>query len=546
MKKLTLILLLCIANGSLAQEINTSLSEWDLDSVIFEWGSVATLYFSKTFDIREPDMRIKVLLPMRKFENFEAWGQPILSAITVETVREPILDGEGQGKLYKNWTDSLRRLKDSLESLKVKVKTIEAGIEVLKENRDLPANAPSSGKFLTQWVDLHILTTESLLVQKSKLHKQINQLEEIINSIENFLNSEGNDDVMTREVLIIRPNADSLGTYKIVVRMVSRDVRVTPIMNLIVEGNKLVSPRVIADWVLQIKQNTGFDWKNTNIVYYPKRDDSNEDSYSSIPKPRVIITKASIKPRPEKERRKIIKRPVQTEVTTSGYRLAEAVIVVKYYDPELSVSKDLVLSVIRLNNISLEEGATRSIKVMTKKLKNASISLFAFSGTQKLYHFLNVPTRELYPIIASQISLYRNGSLVGRTKVKPGSDTIRLPIATHQYAQTLTSNLEFFEHSGFFKTRVFGRYRATFTNHGKDTLRFRYVTYVDVKSREINFHVNSKPKPNLRKFNKSRYLLEWNLELLPEQSRELEYEIVFTTKKRYVIEISQEGTNEPF
>jgi len=533
-------------SGSFAQEISTSLNDWNLDSVVFEWGSVATLYFSKTFDIKQSDVRIRVILPNREFENFEAWGQPILSAITVETIREPILEEAGQSKLYRNWADSLKRLKDSLEDLKIKVETIEAGIEVLQENRGLPPNAPSSNRFLTQWVDLHIATTESLLVKKGKLQKQINQLEDVINSIESFLGSEGADAGLTREVLIIRPNADSFGTYKIVVRMISRDVRVTPIMNLIVEGNKLVSPRVTADWVLRIKQNTGLDWKNTNIVYYPKRDDRSEESYSNIPKPRVIVTEASIKQRPKKERRKIIKRPVETEVTSSGFRLAEAVIVVKYYDPELTVSRDLVLSVIRLSNISLEEGATRSIKVMSRELKNTSVSLFAFSGDQKFYYLLNVPTKELYPIIASQISLYHRGSLIGKTEIKPYLDTIRLPIATHQYAQTLTSSLEFFEHSGFFRTRVFGRYKATFTNHGKDTLRFRYVTYVDVKSREISFYVNSKPKPNRKKLRKNRYLLEWNLELLPEQSLELEYEIVFKTRKRYAIKISKEGTDELF
>lgn len=546
MRNFTLGFLLCVVSGSFAREISTTLNDWNLDSVIFEWGSVATLYFSKTFDVSQSDMKIKVLLPMRRFENFEAWGQPILSAITVETIREPILEEERQSKLYRNWADSLKRLKDSLQSLKIRVETIEAGMEVLKENRSLPANDPSSNRFLTQWVDLHIMTTKTLLVEKSKLQKQINQLEDIINSIESFLGSDGADAERTREVLIIRPNADSFGTYKIVVRMVSRDVRVTPIMNLIVEGNKLASPRVTSDWVLQIKQNTGLDWKNTNIVYYPKRDDYDEESYYNIPKPKVIVTEASIKQRPKEERRKIIKRPVPIEVAAASYELAPAIIVVKYYDPELAVSRDLVLSVIRLNNISLEEGATRSIKVMTKELKNTSVSLFAFSGDQKFYYCLNIPTKELYPIIASQVSLYHRGSLIGKTEIKPQLDTIRLPITTHQYAQTLTSSLEFFEYSKFFRTRVFGTYKASFTNHGKDTLRFRYVTYVDVKSREIKFYVNSKHKPNRIKFNKSRYLLEWNLELLPEQSLELEYEIVFVTRKRYIIKISKEGTDELF
>ncbi len=532
-----------------ARTINTNLSDWSLDSVILTGNSLATMYFSKEFQISGPDVKIRVVLPSTAFQQADAWAVPTLPALTIETLNEPIDPNKTYGSnRYAKWKDSLEVLKDTVRKLQIKLQTVDRGLSVLEKNWELPENADALDETLDMWLAYHLIASESLLVRKTYLETMIQNLEDQIKSIESFLDQR-QPALKTRKVLIIKPYSNNLGRYKVIIRIYTRAFSLTPLMNIYVQTKaEIDSPEVKVDWIIKVSQNTGIDWKNTTIVYYPeavrrihKRGKLSIYRYLvtsartyRISKPLFRKRAGFYAPKPggeisseqEQATPTIAKQPLRTENA-----------------PEISIDETKLLpSIIRVRNATILDGSTRSFNIISKTVKDATIDLYAFSGSDLVVHTLTLPLEEIKPIIVQTVSLFYNGNLMGRrnlTVEETAENLIKLPIISHPLIRVNTKQIEVIEQAGLFKRKKTIRFSVSISTTSSVSLVIKYATVIELKSKLINFTITGMEQYKMMQTQKGTdHYIEWEIPVMPSKTINLTYEITFTTKRKYGISIS--------
>ncbi len=551
MIRLVILAFLCfeITSSVYAKVVRTNLKDWTLDSVILTGNDLATLYFSKEFDIANPAMRIRVALPSNAFQQPEAWAVPFLPALTVEMINEPVNpDNVNPSKRYEKWKDSLEVLKDTLRRLKIKLETVERGLSLLEKNWELPENADALDETLDMWLAYHLIASESLLVRKTYLETIIEKLDEQIKSISAFLDR-GKPALKTRKVLIIKPYANKQGRYKIVVRVYSRSFSLTPLMNVYVTTKAGIdTPNVKVDWIIKVSQNTRIDWKNTTIVYYPEAVEPPKTKVRKSPYQYLVISaKANRIYRPLFRRRggKLYAPKfgggvqIQPDRTTSEFKLTAEPIDA----PEISIDQSKLLpTIIRIRNATIFDGSVRSFNIISKTVKDATIDLYAFSGSEVVVHTLNLPLEEIRPIIAQTVSLFYNGNLMGRrnlTVEETAEKSIKLPIISHPLIRVKTKQIEVIEQAGLFKRKKTIRFSVSISTTSSDSLIIKYATVIELKSQLLNFTISGIEQFKMTQAQKGTdHYIEWEIPVTSSKTINLTYEITFITKRKYEISIS--------
>jgi len=532
-----------MVNAVEGSTINSNLRDWALDSVILTGNNLATMYFSKEFQINSPNVKIRVVLPSNTFQQPEAWALPTLPSLTIETLNEPIDPDNVYGSSrYEKWKDSLEVLKDTVGKLKIKLTTVERGLTLLEKNWELPENADALDEILDMWLAYHLIASESLLVRKTYLETAIQKLEEQIKSISSFLNRR-HPPVKSRKVLIIKPYSDKAGKYKVIVRVYTRSFSLTPLMNIYVKtkaGHD--TPDVKVDWIIKVSQNTGVDWKNTTIVYYPEAVEPSTTKVRKSPYQYLVISaRANRVYRPLFRRRggKFYKPTFELDQTTSKFTLT-----VESVDaPEISIEESKLLpTIVRIRNATILDGSVRSFNIISKTVKNATIDLYAFSGSDLVVHTLNLPLEEIKPIIARSASLFYNGNLVGKrslTVEETSANSIKLPISSHPLIRAKTKQIEIVEKAGLFKRKKTIRFSLSISSTSSDSLIIKYATVIELKSKLLNFTISGMEQFKITQTQRGTdHYIEWEIPITSSKTINLTYEITFTTKRKYEISIS--------
>ena len=541
--------LVLVTNNIIARDINTQLRDWNLDSVILTGNSIATMYFSKEIRITNPNVKIKVVLPSNAFFQPEAWAIPTLPALTVETLNEPISPGKVQGSSrYEKWQDSLETLKDTLRRLKIKLETVERGLDLLEENWELPENADALDETLDMWLAYHLVASESLLVRKTYLETAIQKLEEQVKSIESFLKRR-QPALKTRKVLVIKPYSNKAGTYKIIIRVYTRAFSLTPLMNIYVKTKAGIdTPEVKVDWIIKVSQNTGIDWKNTTIVYYPEAVEPQQSKVRKSPYKYLVISAEAYRVyRPLfRRRRGKLYAPrfggevqIPAEETTSKFTLAKESIGA----PEISIEESKLLpTILRIRNATILDGSVRSFNVISKFVHNATIDLYAFSGSDLAVYTLTLHRKQIEPIIAHSVSLFYNGNLMGKRNlsVEDMSETIiRIPLISHPLVRVKTQKVEEVEKNSLLRRTKTVRFSVVVSSTAPDTLTLTYSTLLNLKSKMLNYSIKGMEAFPAHKTTKgTETYIDWKITIPPSQTINLTYEFIFSTKRKYEIVVS--------
>ncbi len=541
-----------------AKTINTQLRDWTLDSVVLAGNRIATLFFSKEFQLNSPYTQIRVRLPSNAFAQPEAWTIPTISTITTEQMKEPMSpDATPASQRLKKWKDSLTTLKTTVRKLKIQLETINAGLDVLRKNRKLPENTTGSSSILNQWLDNHMTMTESLLTQKAKLEQQINQMEKQIRAIENFL--KGNvPNSRFQNVVLIRPYCEKAGNYKIILRVHSRAFRLTPQIHVHVQQKtpQKQQYQVKAYWTVQISQTTGIDWNNTTIVYYPELPKgsapiSRKPGSPSVEIPaRYLVTSAEIY---RKRRRQRLYTP-RFYSPLGGASRRKRSLTVTESEPELPAVQEpvppraevveeteLLPAVIRIQHATILDRTVRTFQLMHREVKDASVELYAFSGSEFAVYVLDVPSSALFPMIAPTISLYYNGNLVGRRALHTEEligERVRIPLLTHPLIRVRTTHIETIYRSGLRKRTATAYFSIAITSTARDTLSLKYATLILLASTKIAYTLQGiSPETFTERVQGIDRYVTWTVQVAPSQTTNLEFRIVFTTRKKYRIRV---------
>jgi len=553
MKRLALLLIgfsFSVLKELPAQTIKTKLVDWTIDSVILMGNDLATMYFSKEFDIINPSAQIRIMLPSggRGFWTPEAWAYPTLPALTVEILHEPIdPDKIHKATRYEKWKDSLETLKDTVRQLKIKLETVERGLSLLEKNWELPENADALDETLDMWLAYHLIASESLLVRKAYLETVIQKLEEQIKSIETFLDRK-QPSIKTRTVLVIKPYSNKAGKYKIVLRVHTRSFSLTPLMNVYVQTKaETDNPDVKVDWIVKVSQNTGIDWKNTTIVYYPEAVEPSSSKIERSPF-RYIVTLVKIYRINRSlfgRRKEVLYAP---KLGGKGVRsmnditIKEPVLQEKSI-PEISIDESKLLpTIIRIRNATILDGSVRSFNVISKAVENAIIDLYAFSGSELAVYTLSLPIENIRPIIAESVSLFYNGNLMGKRNLtieETSEKFIKLPIIAHPLIRVKTKQIEIVEKTGLFKRSKAIRFSVSISANVSDSLNLKYATIMRLESKLLNFTITGMEQYKMMQTQKGTdHYIEWEIPVMPSKTINLTYEITFTTKRKYGISIS--------
>ncbi len=535
--------------------INTQLKDWTLDSVVLAGNRIATLFFSKEFHLNSPYTQIRVRLPSNVFSQPEAWTIPTISTITTEQMKEPLSpDAAPASQRLKKWKDSLTTLKATVRKLKIQLETINAGLDVLQKNRKLPENTTGSSTILNQWLSNHMTMTESLLTQKARLEQQIDQMEKQIRAIESFL--KGNvPNSRFQNVVLIRPYCEKAGNYKIILRVHSRAYRLTPQIHVYVQQQTSQGQQYLVNayWTVQISQSTGIDWNNTTIVYYPElpktpKPISRKPGNQSLEIPaRYLVTFAEI----YRKRRQRLYMPRFYSPLGGPARKKRSLAVVKTESevpqeplpPKAEVVEEskLLPAVIRIQHATILDRTARTFQLMHKEIKDATVELYAFSGSEFAVYVLEVPSSELFPLIAPTLSLYYNGNLVGRRKLHTEEmigERVRIPLLTHPLIRIRTTHIETIQRSGLRKRTATAYFSVAIISTARDTLSLRYATLVRLASTEVGYTLQGvSPETFTERVQGIDRYVTWTVQIAPSQTTSQEFRIVFTTRKKYRIRV---------
>ena len=497
------------------------ISEWHLDSVIVKGSEYATLYLSKTFELDKSIEEIKIYLPLREDESIEIWTMPTLPTIVTEIYEEPNMQNNLGTNRAIIWQDSLKRMENELIRLQARKQAIELALRSFEMTNVIGGTANPS-----QWIERKITTAEQFFKEKTEIELQIKQLQQNIESVKKFLNDAGLSGEDKQTVILIRPNVTKTNQYKLIMRITTYEYDVEPVMEVHIMDKQESQMRI--NWIIKMNQTTGFDWINTTVVYHPSYVVFNQEVNigRDIDYPKILFMEARLTKR--------IKRTTDQKGEPTLYSF--------YRSPIRKVIPLKMTNIVKVKGVTLEDGITKSLLVMTKTTDSLNLNWYAFSGSRFAYLMAVFPVKVLYPLISTKMVLYYNGMLVGERKTpiyESITDTVITPIVPNHYVSTQTSFYDPTEKVGLFKIRKEIGYIATLRNNSNKPINVKYVMYVIVRSSLIDFYVQSQTEPFIS-YDGYYHILTWEVQIPARGIVNLPYTIVLTTKKKYDIVINNE------
>jgi len=531
-KKCVVLLVLTFAIFNLQGEtIVNNINEWRLDSVVVKGSESATLYLSKTFELDKSIEEIKVYLPFSEDESIEVWAVPTLFTMVTEIYEEPQVQNNSGTNRAIIWQDSLKRMENELIRLQARKQAIELALRSFEKTNVIGRTENPS-----QWIERKITTAEQFFKEKTELESQIKQLILTIESVKKFLKDAGLSGEDKQTVLVIRPNVEKPQQYKFIMRITTYEYDVEPVMEMHISDKE--KSQMTINWIIKMNQTTGFDWTNTTVVYHPSYVVFNQEV--NIKKkfrdyPKVLVTEAYITKRTKKTKEKEV-----TEEEPLILSPASTLMDRMYGSPVKKIIPLKMTNIVRIEGVTLEDGVTKSLLVMTKTTDSLDLDWYAFSGSRFAYLMAVLPVKVLYPLISTKMVLYYNGMLVGEREApiyESLSDTVIIPIVPNYYVSAKTGSYDPIEKVGLFKTRKEIDYIATLRNNSNKPVEVKYITLVVVRSSLIDFNVESPTKPVIN-YDGYYHVLIWEVQIPARGTVELPYTMVFTTKRKYEIKVS--------